>query len=48
MVKRFFILLLTELLGFISKGEATRLDPESHPSEMVEGNLNMERINAIT
>ena len=44
MVKRFFILLLTELLGFISKGEATRLDPESHPSE----NLNMERINAIS
>jgi len=29
MVKRFFILLLTGLLGFISKGEA-RLDPESH------------------
>ena len=29
MVKRFFILLLTGLLGFISKGEA-RLDPASH------------------
>ena len=30
MVKRFFIILLTGLLGFISKGEAVKLDPNSH------------------